>query len=193
MANKNKKKDAAAQQKAAAAYMSKKTAPVQKVQPHKAAAPKAEPTEENKVKTEPTEENKVKAEPLQENKVKTVSAKVKPAQPEKPKAETAANARPKAASASKPRAKRKKEPLKLSELRWDRIFAVVLVFCVLVAGVTALIFWLSTRFTVSDDMIFEYRGTNYSVNDLYEIQEDAVEQSRLAGEMKRKGDVDLFE
>ena len=173
MASKNKKKDAAAKQKAAAAYMSRKNAPVQKAQPRKVSAPKAEPAEENKMKA--------------------VTAKVKPVQPEAAKPEQTVKAPQKTAQTSKPRPKRKKEPLKLKDLRWDRILAVVLVFCALIAGVVALIFWLSTRFTVPKDVIAEYRGTNCSASELYEIKEEAAEQSRLAAQMKRKGDVDLFE
>lgn len=171
MANKHKKSDAAANQKAAAAYMSKKTTPVQKAQPHKA-APQAEPTEENKVEA--------------------ASAGVQPAEP-MPQQAAQAGPKPVRKSKSKPRAKRKKEPLKLSDLRWDRIFAVVLVFCILVAGVVALVFWLSTRFTVKTEYVPEYRGTNCSASELYEIKEEAAEQSRLAAKMKRKGDVKLFE
>ena len=75
----------------------------------------------------------------------------------------------------------------------DRVIAVVLVFLVLVAGLTALIYWLSTRFVVPDGAVSEYRGGNCSTSELYEIQADAMEQSRLASEMKRKGDVKLFE
>lgn len=172
MANKrkNKNKDAAAKQKAAAAYMSKKNAPVQKAQAPKAATKEADkakvklPVEAEAIKTQPVEQKAAKSAPVQ-----------------------------RAARSGKPKPKHKKEPLKLKDLRWDRIIAVALVFCALVAGLTALIFWLSTRFTVPKAAIREYRGVNYSATELFEIQADAAEQSRLAGEMKRKGDVKLFE
>ena len=170
MANSNKKKDAAANQKAAAAYMSKKNTPVQK-----APAPKQN------------------AAPEEEKKAKVVSAHVKSAEPA-PKPAPAVPAQPKSPAKKKARAKRKKQPpLKLKDLRLDRVIAVVLVFCALVAGITSLIFWLTTRFTVPKEAILEYRGTNCSSHELIEIKADAVEQSRLAAEMKRKGDVKLFE
>lgn len=193
MANKrkNKKKNAAAKQKAAAAYMSKKNAPVQKTQAHKAApAPKAQPTEANQTKETPakpvperiTQPNPTPEKPMQP---KPAQAKVNPAA-KKPAAR-------KPAPSGKPRPKRKKQPLKLKDLRMDRVLAVVLVFLVLVAGVTALVYWLSTRFVVPDGAVLNYRGINCSTSELYEIQVDAIEQSRLASEMKRKGDVKKFE
>ena len=227
MANKrkNKKKNAAAKQKAAAAYMSKKNAPVQKPQAPKA-APKpmpeepvrvnppveAEAVKTESVKTEVVKTEAVKAEAVKAEPIKTDAGKAEPVKAEKVKNE-AVKERPTAPKAAKPapvkkqvrsgkpmpkpkpkqKPKRKKEPLKLKDLRWDRIIAVALVFCALVAGIVALIFWLSTRFSVPKAAIREYRGVNYSTNDLFEIQADAAEQSRLAGEMKRKGDVKLFE
>ena len=219
MANKrkNKKKNAAAKQKAAAAYMSKKNAPVQKPQASKA-APKAAPEEADKaklnppveaeavntepVKTEAVKAEAVKAEAVKTEPVKTDAVNTEPVK-ERPTAPKAAKPAPvkKPVRSGKPmpkpkpkqKPKRKKEPLKLKDLRWDRIIAVALVFCALVAGLTALIFWLSTRFSVPKAAIREYRGVNYSTTELFEIQADAAEQSRLAGEMKRKGDVKLFE
>ncbi len=177
MAKKNKKKNAAAKQKAAAAYMGKQSAPVQKAQ-----APKTRPEAAEKPGAKAPE--KVPA---------AAPKKAAPAQPTNQKAAKLAQKKAKPSGKAKPRHKRKKEPLKLKDLRWDRVIAVALVFCALVAGVVALIYWLSTRFTVPDEAIHEYRGVNYAAGDLYEIQADAIEQSRLASEMKRKGDVDLFE
>ena len=181
MANKgkNKKKNAAAKQKAAAAYMSKKSAPVQKAR-KAAPAPKAQP-EEKKAEANAPE--------------KTAQVKANPAAPQKAQKSAAPRyAAPKAkASGKKARPQHKKEPIRLKDLRLDRVIAAALVLLVLVTGIVALIFWLSTRFTVPDNAVWEYRGAVCSTNELYEIQVDATEQSRLAGEMKRKGDVDLFE
>ncbi len=210
MANKrkNKKKDAAAKQKAAAAYMSKKNAPVQKPQAPKAATKEADKAKVNPaveaeaVNTEPVKTEAVKAEAVKTEPVKTDAVNTEPVK-ERPTAPKAAKPAPvkKPVRSGKPmpkpkpkqKPKHKKEPLKLKDLRWDRVIAVALVFCALVAGLTALIFWLSTRFTVPKAAVREYRGVNYSATELFEIQVDAAEQSRLAGEMKRKGDVKLFE
>ncbi|HBL40953.1 MAG TPA: hypothetical protein DDY98_05020 [Ruminococcaceae bacterium] len=181
MANKkNKKKNAAAKQKAAAAYMSKQNGSVQKSSvPKHTPAPKASPESRMtggqglKEKVQPAQLNQKPTSPVAETPVK------KPAH-KKP-------------NHKKPAHKKKKEPLKLTDLRIDRIIAVALAFCVLVAGLTGLIYWLATRFTVPDEAVVEYRGANCAVNELYEITVDSLEQSRLASEYKRKGDVEKFE
>ncbi len=179
MANKkNKKKNAAAKQKAAAAYMSKKNGSVQKNKAVKPTpAPKAEANEKKAAAHAPKE--------------KAMSAQTnhKPVSPSAP----APKATPKKPVQKKAAHRKKREPLKWKDLRIDRLVAVVLAFCVLLAGLTGLIYWLATRFTVPDEAVIEYRGTNCSEKELFEITADALEQSRLAGEYKRKGDVEKFE
>ena len=190
MANRRqkKKKNAAAARQAAAQYKGK-NAPVKVAAPVKKAEPKPDPVPE--VKPEPKPE--IKPEVKQEIK-REVKQENKPAVPVKPKKE-------KAKPAPKKKPVRFKKPKKnygkiiakkISDFGINKVAAIILAVSVVIAAVCVIAWVSSSRFSVPDEAVIEYRGRTIPDTSTYIVTDDLVTQYGFADNMKRKGDVDDF-
>lgn len=182
MANKRqkKKKNAAAARQAAAQYKGK-NAPVKVAAPVKKAEPKPAPVPEAKPELKP----EIKPEVKQENKpatpVKPKKEKVKPVPKKKP------------VKVKKPKKNYSKIiAKKISDFGVNKVAAVILAVSVVIAAVCVIAWFSSSRFSVPDEAVIEYRGRTIPDTSTYIVTDDLVTQYGFADNMKRKGDVDDF-
>lgn len=190
MANKRqkKKKNAAAARQAAAQYKGK-NAPVRAAVPAKKPEPKPEPVPE--VKPEP----KLEIKPVVKQEIKSETKQAnKPVVPAKPKKEK-----------SKPDPKKKpvkvKKPKKnygkiiakkISDFGINKVAAIILAVSVVIAAVCIIAWVSSSRFSVPDEAVIEYKGRTLPDNSTYIVTDDLATQYGFADNMERKGDLDDF-
>lgn len=190
MANKRqkKKKNAAAARQAAAQYKGK-NAPVKAAAPVKKPEPKPEPVPE--VKPEPKPEIKPEVKQEIKSEVKQENKPVVPAKPKKEKAKPAPKKKP----------VRVREPKKnygkiiakkISDFGINKVAAIILAVSVVIAAVCVIAWVSSSRFSVPDEAVIEYRGRTIPDTSTYIVTDDLVTQYGFADNMKRKGDVDDF-
>lgn len=182
MANKRqkKKKNAAAARQAAAQYKGK-NAPVKAAAPAKKPEPKPEPVPE--VRPEPKLETKPEAK--QENK------SVVPAKPKKEKAKPAPKKKP--VKQKKPKKNYGKIiAKKVSDFGVNKVAAIILAVSVVIAAVCVIAWVSSSRFSVPDEAVIEYRGRTIPDSSTYTVTDDLAAQYGFADKMERKGDVDDF-
>lgn len=179
MANKRqkKKKNAAAARQAVAAYKGK-NAPVKAAAPAKKPEPKPEPEPEIKLemKQEVKQETKPVAAPVKQMPSKEKSQpKKKPAKAKKPK---------------KNYGKIIKQ--KISAFGINKVAAIILAVCTAVAVISVIAWALSSRFSVPDEAVIEYRGRNIPDTSTYIVTDDLVTQYEFTDKMERKGDTEAF-
>ncbi len=182
MANKRqkKKKNAAAARQAAAQYKGK-NAPVKVAAPVKKAEPKPAPVPEAKPELKP----EIKPEVKQDNKP------VVPAKPKKEKAKPVPKKKP--VKVKKPKKNYSKIiAKKISDFGVNKVAAVILAVSVVIAAVCVIAWVSSSRFSVPDEAVIEYRGRTIPDTSTYIVTDDLVTQYGFADNMKRKGDVDDF-
>lgn len=190
MANKRqkKKKNAAAARQAAAQYKGK-NAPVKAAAPVKKPEPKPEPVPEvkpePKPEIKPEEKQEIKSEVKQENKP------VVPAKPKKEKAKPAPKKKP--VKVRKPKKNYGKIiAKKISDFGINKVAAIILAVSVVISAVCVIAWVSSSRFSVPDEAVIEYRGRTIPDTSTYIVTDDLVTQYGFADNMKRKGDVDDF-
>ncbi|MBR2956638.1 MAG: hypothetical protein IKC20_00125, partial [Clostridia bacterium] len=186
MANKRqkKKKNAAAARQAAAQYKGK-NAPVKAAAPVKKTEPKPEPVPEVKPEIKPEVKQEIKSEVKQENKP------VVPAKPKKEKAKPAPKKKP--VKVKKPKKNYGKIiAKKISDFGINKAAAIILAVSVVIAAVCVIAWVSSSRFSVPDEAVIEYRGRTIPDTSTYIVTDDLVTQYGFADNMKRKGDVDDF-
>ena len=190
MANRRqkKKKNAAAARQAAAQYKGK-NAPVKAAAPVKKPEPKPEPVPEAKPEPKPEAKPEVKQEIKSE-----VKQENKPAAPSKPKEEKVKPApKKKTVKVKKPKKNYGKIlAKKISDFGINKAAAIVLAVSVVIAAVCVAAWISSSRFSVPDEAIIEYRGRTIPDTSTYIVTEDLVTQYGFADNMERKGDVDDF-
>ncbi len=180
MANKRqkKKKNSAAARQAAAAYKGKNA-------PIKAAATVKKPEPKPEIKQE------VKPEPVKQE----VKAAEKPV--EKKQVQKKPESKPKKPAKKKSPAKPKKyyfEKIKrkIVDFGVNRVAAIILAVCVVIATVCVIAAVTNARFAVPKEAIIEYRGRNIPDNSTYIVTDDLATQYEFTDQMKRKGDTKDF-
>lgn len=190
MANKRqkKKKNAAAARQAAAQYKGK-NAPVKAAAPVKKPEPKPEPVPE--VKPEPKPEIKPEVKQEIKSEVKQENKPVVPVKPKKEKAKPAPKKKP--VKVRKPKKNYGKIiAKKISDFGINKVAAIILAVSVVIAAVCVIAWVSSSRFSVPDEAVIEYRGRTIPDTSTYIVTDDLVTQYGFADNMKRKGDVDDF-
>lgn len=190
MANKRqkKKKNAAAARQAAAQYKGK-NAPVKAAAPVKKPEPKPEPVPE--VKPEPKPEIKPEVKQEIKSEVKQENKPVVPVKPKKEKAKPA----PKKKSVRVRKPKKNYGKIiakKISDFGINKVAAIILAVSVVIAAVCVIAWVSSSRFSVPDEAVIEYRGRTIPDTSTYIVTDDLVTQYGFADNMERKGDVDDF-
>ncbi len=193
MANhRQKKKKSAAAAKQAAAQYKGKNAPVK-------AAPVKKPVEEK-----PVDKSIEKKAVIP---VKAETAKPEAKQPEqKAKKQKKASSSKNASECKPEKTKRKSVKKKASvkpklsklikshieKIGVNKLAAIFLAVCAIIAAVCIIAWVASSRFGIPDEAVREYAGRNISHDITLTVKEDLEIQHKLAGEMKRKGDIKKF-